>query len=140
MTIVFMSFLSATIAEVVSRPVGVRLLLPLVALGIASVVWWHYTESTAKGDLRLYYWVQFYPMLAISMLLLLYYTPTIKRIVPTLIWIVVWYAVAKALEQLDYQILHAIPVSGHTLKHLAAAASTSYFVHLYRVKYLRSTE
>jgi len=136
MTIVFMSFLSAIIAEVVSRPVGVRLLLPLVALGIASVLWWRYTEATGKGDLRLYFWVQFYPMFAIPMLLLLYYTPIIKRIIPSLVWIVAWYAAAKVLEQLDYQIFHVVLVSGHTLKHLAAAASTGYFVHLYRVKYL----
>ena len=136
MTIVFMSFLSATIAELVSRPVGVRLLPPLVGLGIASVLWWYYTEINGEGDLRLYFWVQFYPMLAIPTLLLLYYTPAIKRITPSLIWIVVWYALAKIVEQLDYPIYHAIRVSGHTLKHLAAAASTGYFVHLYRIKYL----
>lgn len=36
MTIVFMSFLAATLAELVNRPLGVRLLVPLVALGITS--------------------------------------------------------------------------------------------------------
>ncbi|HEY4111560.1 ceramidase domain-containing protein [Puia sp.] len=138
MTIVFMSFLAATITELASRKVGVMLLLPLVALGIASVLWWHYTETAGKGDLRLYFWVQFYPMLAIPLLLLLYYKPTIKAIIPSLIWIVVWYVIAKIFEQLDFQIYHAIAVSGHTLKHLAAAASTGYFVHLYRMKYLTS--
>jgi len=61
MTIVFMSFLSATLAELVNRPLGVRLLLPLVVLGVSSVWWWHYTETLGRGDLRLYFWVQFYP-------------------------------------------------------------------------------
>lgn len=136
MTIVFMSFLSATLSELVSRPIGVRLLFPLVTLGVASVLWWHYTETMGKGDLRLYFWVQFFPMLGIPLLLLLYYKPAIRRIIPSLIWIVVWYAVAKVFEQLDFQIYHTIPVSGHTLKHLAAGVSTGYFVHLYRIKYL----
>jgi hypothetical protein len=138
MTIVFMSFLSATIAELVSRPVGVRLLLPLVALGIASVLWWHYTETKGQGDLRLYYWVQFFPMLSIPLLLWLYYTPSLKAVVPNLIWIVVWYVIAKVFEQLDYQIYHALGISGHTLKHLAAAVSTVYFILLFRTKYLTS--
>lgn len=43
MTVVFMSFLAATLAELVSKPLGVQLLIPLVALGISSVLWWHFT-------------------------------------------------------------------------------------------------
>lgn len=39
---------------------------------------------------------------------------------------------AKVLEQLDYPIFRAIGISGHTLKHLAAAVSTWYFVVLFR--------
>jgi len=41
MTIVFMSLLAATIAELINRQISIRLLLPLVALGIGSVIWWH---------------------------------------------------------------------------------------------------
>jgi hypothetical protein len=135
MTIVFMSFLSATVAELISRPLGVGLLLPLVAVGVGSVLWWHYTETLGRGDLRLYYWVQFYPMLAIPLLLWLYYSPAVKAILPCLIWIVVWYVIAKVLEQLDYPIALAIGVSGHTLKHLAAAVSTGYFIRLFGLQY-----
>jgi hypothetical protein len=137
MTIVFMSFLSATVAELISRPLGVRLLLPLVAVGVGSVLWWHYTETLGRGDLRLYYWVQFYPMLAIPLLLWLYYSPIVKTIFPSLIWIVVWYVIAKVFEQLDYPIYHALGISGHSLKHLAAAVSTGYFVRLFRLQYRR---
>jgi hypothetical protein len=138
MTIVFMSFLAATLAELVSRPVGLRLLVPLVAVGVGSVLWWHYTETLGRGDLRLYFWVQFYPMLAVPLLLWLFYTPTVKVILPSLIWIVVWYVIAKVFEQLDYPIFRALGVSGHSLKHLAAAVSTWYFVVLFRMKYLTS--
>jgi hypothetical protein len=62
----------------------------------------------------------------------------VKAIIPSLIWIVVWYGIAKVFEQLDYQIYGAIGVSGHSLKHLAAAMSTWYFVILFRDKYRRS--
>jgi hypothetical protein len=138
MTIVFMSFLSATVAELVSRRLGIRLLVPLVAVGIGSVLWWHYTETIGKGDLRLYGWVQFYPMLAIPLLLWLYYRPAVKTILPSLIWIVGWYVIAKVFEQLDFPIYLAMGISGHTLKHLAAAVSTGYFVVLFKKQYCSS--
>lgn len=136
MTVVFMSFLSATVSESVSRQLGTRLLLPLVALGIGSVLWWHYTEALGRGDLRLYFWVQFYPMVMIPLLLWLFYHPGTKPILPYLIWVVIWYAIAKIFEQLDYQLYWRIGISGHTIKHLAAAVSTAYFIALFRQKYM----
>ena len=138
MTIVFMSFLSATVAELVSRRLGIRLLVPLVAVGVGSVLWWHYTETIGKGDLRLYGWVHFYPMLAIPLLLWLYFRPAVKTILPSLIWIVIWYVIAKVLEALDFPIYRAVGISGHSLKHLAAAMSTWYFVVLFRTQYLKT--
>jgi hypothetical protein len=45
---------------------------------------------------------------------------------------VVWYVIAKGLEALDKPIYELIGVSGHTLKHLAAAASTAYLVQMFR--------
>jgi len=138
MTIVFMSFLCATLSELASRPLGMRLLVPLVALGVGSVLWWHYTETMGHGDLRLYFWVQFYPMLAIGLLLWWYYTPAVKRILPILLWIVIWYVIAKVFEQLDFPIYRLLGISGHSLKHLAAAVSTWYFVVLFRVQYLNA--
>jgi len=140
MTIVFMSFLAALLTELVSRKLGVWLLLPLVAVGVGSVIYWHHTETLGRGDLRLYGWVQYYPMLATLMLLGLYYKPAVKAILPSLIWIVVWYVIAKVFEQLDFQIYQAIGVSGHSLKHLAAAVSTWYFVVLFRKLYVQGTK
>jgi len=135
MTIVFMAFLSAMLSEVVSPKIGAPLLLPLVALGVGSVCWWHYTESLGHGDLRLYYWVQYFPMLAIPLLLYLYYSPAMKPVLRRLIWIGVWYAIAKVFEQLDYPIYAILRVGGHALKHLAAAVSTVYFIGLFKLKY-----
>jgi hypothetical protein len=139
MTIVFMSLLAATVAELISRPVGIRLLLPLVALGVGSVCWWHYTETQGHGDLRLYFWVQYYPMLAIPFILWFFYKPAVIPILRCLVWVVIWYVIAKVFEQLDYPIYRAISVSGHTLKHLAAAVSTWYFVLLFQKQYFGKT-
>jgi hypothetical protein len=135
MTIVFMSLLAATVTELVNRRLGVGLLLPLVAVGVGSVLWWHYTETLGKGDLRLYLWVQFYPMVAIPMILWLFYSPAVRPVLRCLVWVVIWYVIAKVFEQLDFQIFRAIGISGHTLKHLAAAVSTWYFVVLFRLQY-----
>jgi len=133
MTIVFMSLLSAIVAQLVNPRLGKGLLVPLVLTGIGSVYWWHYTETLGHGDLRLYMWVQFFPMLTIVFLLILYYQPTLKPVLRVLVKIVIWYAIAKALEQLDYPIFRALRVSGHALKHLAAIVSTAYFIILFRL-------
>jgi len=135
MTIVFMAVLSATVAASISRSLGARLLLPLVVLGVFSVIWWHYTEGTGRGDLRLFYLLQFYPMLMIPMVLALYYHPARKPIALSLGWVVFWYAIAKIFEQLDKPFYVALGVSGHTLKHLAAAVSTWHFVILFKQQY-----
>src|ERR1700761_9065563 len=56
MAIVFMSLLAATITEWIDSKAGVMLLAPLLLLGIGSALWWEYTESIGRGDLRLYGW------------------------------------------------------------------------------------
>jgi hypothetical protein len=120
MTIVFMSFFAITIAERISVRLGRVLLLPLVASGIASVVYWRLTETEAAGDLRFYILVQFFPMLAVPLMLVLFpprYTRTAG-----LFAVGGWYMLAKIFEVLDVQVFAlARVVSGHTLKHFAAA-------------------
>ncbi len=75
MTIVFMALLSATIGEQIDPGMGVRLLFPLLVIGVASILWWHYTERAGAGDLRLYVLVQYYPILLIPLILLLFPSP-----------------------------------------------------------------
>lgn len=136
MTIVFMSVLALTVSEWVDRKAGVWLLIPLVGVGIGSVLYWHYTEVLGKGDLRLYWWVQFFPMIAIPLVLILFRQPGRYRELFNLTWVVVWYGIAKALEALDWHIFSwGELVSGHTLKHLAAAVSTGYLVRMYRERW-----
>jgi len=131
MTIVFMALLSVVVAEFISRRLGVVLLVPLVVVGVGSVWLWHFTEEWGFGDLRLYYWVQFYPMVMIPVILGLYGSGR-KGMVRPLVWVVIWYAVAKVLEWKDWEVYRGIGVSGHTLKHIAAGVSAGYFVVLFR--------
>ena len=77
MTVAFMSFFSAIIAERISLKFGLYSLMPFILLGIASIVYWHVTELHGHGDLRPYALVQFYPMLAIPMTLI-YCSPLVQ--------------------------------------------------------------
>jgi len=136
MTIVFMSLLSATLSEFVSLRLGGILLGPLLIIGVASVLWWHYTETQGAGDLRLYILVQYYPMLLIPMILILFPAAGYRRGVPQLVRVVIWYVIAKACDLLDRGIyVFTGFISGHTLKHLAAAAATFYLVRLFQSKH-----
>jgi Ceramidase len=117
MALTFMAILAVAIEERVSTRAGAILLWPLLATGVLSLLLWRWT-----GDLRLYGWVQFFPAVALTLLFLLF-SP---KYVGTSYWIfaAAFYALAKLLEFYDRAIYSLISVlSGHTLKHLAAAAA-----------------
>lgn len=136
MTFVFMSFLSATIAAWVNVKTGTRLLIPLLLLGAASVFWWHYTELRGAGDLRLYGFIQFYPMIMIPLIFLLFASPENNSGLQLLIWVIVWYGAAKLFEIFDKDIYSITRfMSGHFLKHIAATAVTWYIVQFFRKKF-----
>ena len=127
MTLAFMAFFSVIIGEHISPRAGRLLLYPLLALGVASVVYWHLSEEVGRGDLRLYLIVQFLPMVLIPLILLLF--PS-RLSLTRMIWGVLGaYALAKLFELGDewiYSQSHVI--SGHTLKHLAAALGMYFFL------------
>jgi hypothetical protein len=120
MTIAFMSFTVIIAGEYISVPAARRMLWPLIAVGILSVVYWAWTEAQGNGDLRPYAIVQFFPGLLI-MLTLCLFRPFFAG--NGYIWaMLLAYAVAKLAELLDEPIFDAIGVfSGHSLKHLVAA-------------------
>jgi len=117
MTLGFMAILSVVIEERVSARAGSVLLWPLLAIGMLSLLLWLWTD-----DLRLYAWAQFFPLLALLILFLL--CP--PKFTGTSYWLIAiaLYAIAKVFEHFDGEIYSiGFIVSGHTLKHLAAAAS-----------------
>jgi hypothetical protein len=120
MTIAFMSLFSIIISEFISIRSGKALLLPLILAGIVSVFYWHLSEMQGAGDLRLYALVQFYPMLAIPVILVCF-TPRCTH-VQAYWWLLVIYIIAKMFEQLDGEVYDLLGfISGHSLKHLTAA-------------------
>lgn len=121
-TLLFMGLLSATLAERVSLKAGLYSLLPFILAGPASVIYWTWTESHNAGDLRPYFLVQFGSVAAIILMLVMFrssYTHT-RWVVAA----VITFAIAKVVEALDRRIYSfGNIVSGHTLKHLFAAAA-----------------
>jgi hypothetical protein len=118
---VFMALLAAVIAERVSVRAGLILFPLLEVVGVASVLTWHAGELQGHGDLRFYAAVQVYAILIL--LLALLFPPKYTR-GADFAAVVGFYALAKILEESDRQVFalgHI--VSGHTLKHLAAAAA-----------------
>ena len=125
MTIGFMSLFAAFIADRIHGRAGVVYLLPtLIAVGILSLVYWVWTETQGRGDLRFYGLVQFYPMIALPMICWLF-PPSRYTDGRFLIWVIGWYGVAKVLEFFDAGVfdLFGNTISGHSLKHLLSAVA-----------------
>ncbi|MHA1107913.1 MAG: hypothetical protein ACTSQV_02215 [Alphaproteobacteria bacterium] len=132
MTIGFMAMFAAFIADRIDRKVGLLWLLPLLIIaGMASVAYWAWSEQAGSGDLRFYIIVQFFPMVALPVLCWLFprarYTGGFY-----LIWVFAWYGAAKLFELFDGEIfaLTGNMVSGHTIKHLAAAVATGVILQM----------
>ncbi|MDJ0802554.1 MAG: hypothetical protein QNI97_06770 [Desulfobacterales bacterium] len=126
MSIGFMAFVAAIVADRIDARAGNTWLLPvLVGVGFLSLIYWHWTESMGRGDLRFYGLVQFYPMVAMPLACWLFpeHRYTSGRYI---LWVVGWYALAKVLEYFDGEVfaLLGFTVSGHTLKHYTAAVAT----------------
>lgn len=121
MTITFMSLVAAVITERISLRLGLWLLPLLILFGLASVLQWFWSETRGTGDLRFYVGVQAYSALVI---LLALFFPRRYTHGSDFGLVLGFYAAAKALELFDWQIFRTLQiVSGHTLKHVAAAAA-----------------
>ena len=120
MTIAFMGLFSIVISEFISIKLGKILLFPLLALGFFSVLYWHATESNGLGDLRFYAIVQFFPMLAIPIILFNFKSSFNK--VSGYWWLLLAYTAAKLFEHYDVAIHDMLTfISGHSIKHITAA-------------------
>jgi len=125
-TVTFMSFFVLIFGESISTRTASRLLVPLLFLGLASVVYWNITENLGTGDLRFYALVQFLPMLLIPLMLLFYGSCLSGR--RWILAIILVYGAAKIAEMYDQQIYELIGFSGHSLKHLIAAFGACLFL------------
>lgn len=120
MTIAFMALVSIIISEFISVRIGKALLLWLILAGFSSVVYWHFSEIWGEGDLRYYALVQFLPILVIPVILICFRSRCTN--VNAYWWLLVAYISAKAFEYFDDDIYSVLGfISGHSLKHIAAA-------------------
>ena len=133
MTIAFMSFFSLAVMERFNEKAGLFLLPVFLVVGAGSVFYWDYTESLGNGDLRAYALVQFMPMLLLP--LMFWMLPARYSGMKYLGYVLFWYLLAKILEYYDAVIFHLTGelVSGHTLKHVAAALAV-YMMVVYVTK------
>ncbi len=129
MTMAFAGLLAAVVGERINLKVGKLLFLPLLAFGAASVGYWHLSEAMGAGDLRLYILVQFLPLVLVPLIVALYQGKDGAR----RYWgLAGCYVVAKLCEVGDQVLFRTLymQLSGHTLKHLVAAAGLVLFVLL----------
>lgn len=124
MTLGFMGLLVALVSEHVNEKCERVMLLPALAIGAASVAWWHFAD-----DLRLYVWVQAIPLVTIPLVIAMFPGKYSHR--TYLLYGLGWYVLAKFAEVWDHEIfaLTANALSGHSLKHLLAAVGLL-FVYL----------
>jgi hypothetical protein len=116
MTIGFMGLASFVFTDIFKIKKEVPFLILLLAIGFYSIFHWVQFQ-----DLRIYYWVQLTPLLAIIYAAFALPTPVLKP--KHLLFAVVFYIFAKITEKYDHQCLDSINYSGHSVKHLLAGVS-----------------
>lgn len=120
MTVVFMALLALLLAErVADRHAKLNLWL-LVTFGVSAALYWSWTESQGRGDLRPYALVQFLPLILIPLILLLFPAQYIRG--SRLIFAFALYMLAKVCEHFDRAIYETTQqISRHAIKHVLAA-------------------
>jgi hypothetical protein len=113
MTLAFMGLVADFVGEQKDFGRHLWVLPSLISLGFASIVLWQFT-----GDLRLYAVVQFGSVLIL--LQELFVEGPERRLLGVGIGM---YVLAKCAEYYDASIYSALRVSGHTFKHIMAAAA-----------------
>jgi len=120
MTITFSLFFCLVLASHIALTVAKKSLLPMLLLGTLATLHWRFTELKGQGDLRFYVAFQFLPLVLAVLMLALFKSRWLQK--RWLVGTVFAYLVAKMFELNDATIYELTGiVSGHTLKHLAAA-------------------
>lgn len=122
MTISFMSLIAAQIVDRVHVGAGVLALVPMLLVGVGSVVYWIATEREGRGNVVPYAVLQAYSVLVL--LQLAAFHPSRYTHGNAILAVFAGYLLAKGFEHFDREILQLTgAVSGHTLKHVVAGLS-----------------
>jgi hypothetical protein len=119
--------LAAVHAETHPPPRSPLLLPALAVAAVAGVLWWAATERAGAGDLRPYIVMQAAPLIFIPLWQAIHGSPRPDRVAFGIA--IALYVLAKLAELFDAAVLDATHlVSGHSLKHLLAAAASAVIV------------
>lgn len=123
-TIAFLTLFPAILADRINGKAGVWAAALVIPAGIAALLYWVWTEAAGAGDLRFYGLVQAYPLLCLVVVPWLFPTSRYSQ-TPYIYSMVGLYGVAKLLELFDERVLSITGqmISGHSLKHIVAAAA-----------------
>mgnify|MGYP005836158565 CR=1 FL=1 len=128
MAATFMGWLSIHLAERLDVRLALRLMPVLLVLGMGSVLYWYASELAGRGDLRAWGYVQFWPVLLVAWLA--WRRPARYTGSSAVAVVYACYALALLVEWLDRPIFEATGLlSGHTLKHLIAAAGAAWALY-----------
>lgn len=129
MTVGFIGLFMAVVSESVHPKLGATLLLPGLLLGAGSVIYWNWYD-----DLRFYAWVQYAPLVMLPALLALFPSRYSHRYM--LFIALACYLLAKLFEVYDREVFVILggAVSGHTIKHLWAAAGCLCILQMLRIR------
>ena len=122
MTLGFAGLVAAAFAERVNLKVGLKMLWPLLALGVITVIFWFATERSGAGNVIPYAAYQAWSIAIIVLLLLAF--PAYRYSHGGLLgWAAIWYGLAKVFENFDLQVYRMLggTLSGHTIKHVLAS-------------------
>uniref|UniRef100_A0AC34F6S9 Alkaline ceramidase n=1 Tax=Panagrolaimus sp. ES5 TaxID=591445 RepID=A0AC34F6S9_9BILA len=114
-----MSLLAAIISDRVSKPLGHKLLFPLLLFGTLTALYWEFTEMIGAGDVRAYVFAQFLPAVLIPLILAKMPKPYSGT---HHLWnLVLFFGIARFGEIADglFYMLSFHLISGHVVKHLA---------------------
>ncbi|MEP6942216.1 MAG: alkaline phytoceramidase [Betaproteobacteria bacterium] len=122
MTIAFAGLISSQLVDRIGVRAGLVSLPLLVVAGVAAVIYWLGTERAGAGNVMPYAILQGYAVVVLLLLAIL--APSRYTRGNDVYWVFAWYLLSKVLEAEDAPVMAAVGiVSGHTLKHIAAAAA-----------------
>lgn len=133
LSVIFMSYVAALISERIDVRLGLRLWPVLLVIGLASVWVWQNSELQGRSDLRLYVGLQIFALLVTLIILL---TPSPYDRPWDIAVVALFFGLARVFEIFDHQIyqLSASLLSGHTLKHLAAAIAGIWLIRMLAIR------
>ncbi|MBK6787377.1 MAG: hypothetical protein IPG77_06845 [Betaproteobacteria bacterium] len=101
---------------------GLLALVPMLLVGVASVVYWIVTERQGRGNVMPYAVLQAYSVIVLLQLAALH--PSRYTHGNAIFAVFAGYVLAKVFEHFDREIFEWTgAVSGHTLKHVAAGVA-----------------